>query len=178
MGVGGILAATLAGKRCVQPRRLLHYTFPVWALFSSKALRRMLLLGLPLVPASLSLWVINSFKQVVCARSYLLPRPGSNLSSRGPAGRSGCAGRNSLSDRLGTLSLSIARQELAEHVYTRTLLYFLALTFAILLPLTLWAGPIIELFSTRAYLPASQLIALTGMASMCSGGHPISLPQA
>jgi O-antigen/teichoic acid export membrane protein len=70
-------------------------------------------------------------------------------------------------------SLSIARQESAEHVYTRTLLYFLALTFAILLPLTLWADPIIVLFSTRAYLPASQLIALTGMASICSGAYYI-----
>lgn len=174
-GVEGVLAATLAGSAffslvgwfTTRPQ------YGTTALFSGAVLRRLLVLGLPLVPAGLSLWMINFSN-----RWFVLHFTSSQEQVAILA----------LATRLAAplvlvvtafqiawvpFSLSIAKHESAEGVYARTLLYFLALTFALLLPLTLWAGPVIEIFSTPAYLPAAQLIALTGMSSIASGVYYI-----
>ena len=173
MGVEGVLAATLIGSALFSVIGFYATRAQYAFLFSPSVLRRLLLLGLPLVPASLFLWVINSSN-----RWFVLGL----TSSTDQVAILGLATRLAAPVVLVVTafqiawvpySLSIARRESAEPVYARTLLYFLTLTFAILLPLTLWAGPIIEIFSTHVYLPASQLIALTGMSSICSGAYYI-----
>jgi O-antigen/teichoic acid export membrane protein len=70
-------------------------------------------------------------------------------------------------------SLSIARQSAAGHVYARTLSYFLAATLGVLLLLVVLREPLILLFSTPAYLPAGQVLAIVGSSIIAYGAYYI-----
>jgi len=172
-GVEGVLAATLIGSATFSLLGLYLTRSQYAVLFSRHALRRMLLLGLPLVPASLALWVINSSN-----RWFVLGLTSSTdevaiLTIATSLAAPVALVVTAFQIAWVPFSLSISRNEVAERVYARTLLYFVALTFAILLPLTLWAGPIIVIFATPTYLPAAQLIAPIGLGVICSGVYYI-----
>jgi O-antigen/teichoic acid export membrane protein len=172
LGLTGVLWGTLLGN--------VSFSLIGWWLtrpqytwrFSSAMLRRLLMLGLPLVPASLAFWVINfsnrwflaginSLDQVaVYALATKLCAPVVLIVT-------------AFQIAWVPFSLSIARDTAAEPVYARTLLYFLAVTFAALLGLTLFAEPLILIFATPVYLPAAQVLALVGLSSIASGAYYI-----
>jgi O-antigen/teichoic acid export membrane protein len=173
LDVGGVLAATLVGNALFSLVGFYITRSQYGLLFSGAVLRRMILLGLPLVPAALFLWVINSSNRWFVLHITSSTEQVAILTLATSLAAPVVLVVTAFQIAWVPFSLSIARHDSAERVYSRTLLYFLAVTFAILLPLTLWAGPIIEIFSTHAYLPAAQLIALTGMTSIASGAYYI-----
>jgi len=173
LGVGGILAATLVGSVLFGLVGFYATRAQYGPFFSGSALKRMILLGLPLVPAALSLWIISSSNRWFVLHITSSAEQVAILALATRLAAPVVLVVTAFQIAWVPFSLSIARQEGAERVYSRTLLYFLVITFLILLPLTLWAGPIIELFSTSAYLPAANLIALTGMISIASGAYYI-----
>jgi len=172
LGIEGILAATLAGSALFSLVGWLLTRPSYGKVFSMGILRRLLLLGLPVVPATMAYWVINfsnrwflfhidSSEQVaILALATRLSAPVVLIVT-------------AFQIAWVPFSLSIARESAAEGVYARTLAYFLALTFSTLLLLTLFAGPLVDLFATSAYLPATQVLALVGMSSIASGAYYI-----
>lgn len=173
MGVAGVLAATLIGSVVFGLVGFYMTRFQYGLLFSGAVLRRMLILGLPLVPAALSLWVVNSSNTWFVLHLTSSTEQVAILTFATRLVAPVVLAVTAFQVAWTPFSLSIARHDNAERVYSRTLLYFLAVTFAILLPLTLWAGPIIEIFFTSAYLPAVQLLALTGMSVMAAGAYHV-----
>ncbi|MEO8287244.1 MAG: oligosaccharide flippase family protein [Chloroflexota bacterium] len=173
LGVWGVLTATLIGSVVFSLVGFYTTRSQYGPFFSRTVLRRMILLGLPLVPAALSLWIIGSSNRWFVLHITSSAEQVAILALATRLAAPVVLVVTAFQIAWVPFSLSIARQDAAERVYTRTLLYFLAVTFAILLPLTLWAGPIIQLFSTDAYLPAANLIALTGMISISSGAYYI-----
>jgi O-antigen/teichoic acid export membrane protein len=172
LGIEGVLGATLIGSAV--------FSVVGWAVsraqytphFSVAVLRRLLVIGLPVVPAVIALWVINFSN-----RWFLL-----NLSSLDDVAVLGMAMRLAAPVVLVVtafqiawvpFSLSLARHEAAPHVYARTLLYFLGGALGALLLLTLFATPLIEVFATPAYLPAGRVLALAGLSSVASGAYYI-----
>ena len=180
-GVVGVLGGTLLGNAV--------FAGVAWAVtrpgggLSLPLLRRMLRMGLPLVPATLAYWVINF------SNLWFLD----HLASLNDVAILSLATRlvapvvllvTAFQIAWVPFSLSIARQEAAAPVYARTLLYFLAATFATLLLLALFAQPLIVFFGTEAYLPqtrapavlgspAAQVLALAGMSSIAYGAYYI-----
>lgn len=171
--IEGVLAASLVGSALFSFVGFYITREQYGLLFSPTVLRRMLMLGLPLVPASIAIWVINF------SNSWFLLHIGSSAAE---------VGILSMANRLAApivlvvtafqiawvpFSLSIARHEAALSVYGRTLAYFLAANFGILLLLTLVAEPVIIIFAGPGYLPASQVLALAGMSSIANGVYYI-----
>ncbi len=173
MGVAGVLAGTLVGSIIFALVGFNITRSQYGPLFSWAVLRRMLLLGLPLVPASLSLWVVNSSNLWFVLHLTSSTEQVAILTFAIRLAAPVVLVVTAFQVAWVPFSLSIARHDFAERVYSRTLLYFLAVTFAVLLPLTLWAGPIIEIFFRATYLPAVQLIALTGMATIAAGAYQV-----
>ena len=171
-GVIGVLWGTLLGNVVFSGIGWWFTRLQYTRLFSSAILRRMLLLGLPLVPATVAYWTINFSNRWFLASIISLEQAAiygvaANLAA--PVVLIVTA----FQIAWGPFSLSIARNTAAEPVYARTLLYYLAVTFGTLLLLTLFAEPLILLIATPFYLPAAQVLALVGMSSVASGAYYI-----
>lgn len=172
LGLTGLLLGTLVGSVvfCLVGwwYTRLYYSFS----FSWDALRELLRLSWPLLAAGVSYWVINF------SNLWFLY----HLASANDVAVMALAGKllapvvllvTAFQVAWAPFSLSIAHHESAELVYARTLLYFLAGTYGVLLLLTLFAAPLIAIFATTTYLPAMGILALVGMASVAYGVYYI-----
>ncbi|MGA7729792.1 MAG: oligosaccharide flippase family protein [Chloroflexia bacterium] len=176
MGLDGALWGTLAGtallaipgawaiRDAVSPGQSLR-SAEVWA-----TARRMLQLGLPLVPASIALWVTNFSNtyfllQLVGERAAGVFRIGAQL-----------AALLSLviwAFQLAWVpySLSIAREADAPRTYSRMVVLFTAGTVGASVLLSALAPAMLRLLTTRDYAEAASVIGLLSLAAAASGAY-------
>lgn len=172
LGLQGVLLAILLGNLIFSVAgwwlTRVHYS----SVFSASVIRDLLLLGLPLVPATVAWWVINFSN-----RWFLL-----NMTTVNDVALLGVAARLAAPVLLIVtafqvawvpFSLSIMHRNEAGRLYARALLYFLAVTFATLLVLTLFAEPLILILSKPEYLPAASVLALIGVSNIAYGVYYI-----
>lgn len=172
LGLNGLLLGILMGSVVFSlvgwwyTRRYYDY------MFSWKALKGLLRLGLPLLSAAVSWWVINF------ANLWFLYHMGSAADVAVMA----LAGKllapvvlivTAFQVAWAPFSLSIAQHASAEPVYARTLIYFVAVTCGVLLVLTLFATSLVEIFATPVYLPVVHVVALVGVANIAYGVYYI-----
>lgn len=150
----------------IEPRLLNKWT-DIWA----KA-KRMLQLGLPLVPASVALWITNF------SNTYFLFQ----LAGPGSAGvfRIGAQLAALLSLVIwafqlawGPYSLSIAREPDAPRIFSRIATLFTAGTVAISVLLSAGAPIVLHLLTTKAYSDAGSVIGLLSLATAASGVYQV-----
>jgi O-antigen/teichoic acid export membrane protein len=178
MGLEGALWGTLAGTALLAVPA-------AWAIRdvvaaghlrrNSEALptaRRMLQLGLPLVPASVALWITNF------SNTYFLLQ----LAGAGSAGvfRIGAQLAALLSLAIwafqlawGPYSMSIAREADAPRIYSRIAVLFTAGAVGLSVLLSALAPPLLQLLTTRDYAPAASVIGLLSLAASAAGAYQV-----
>ena len=134
--------------------------------------RRMLQLGLPLVPASLALWVTNF------SNTYFLLQ----MVGEGAAGvfRIGAQLAALLSLVIwafqlawGPYSLSIAREADSGRIYARMAVLFTAGTVGASVLLSALAPVLLRLLATSAYAEAASVIGLLSLAAAAAGAYQV-----
>jgi O-antigen/teichoic acid export membrane protein len=174
LGIGGVLGATLIGSAVFSLAGGWMTRTLYTRVLSVPLLKRMLRTGLPLVPVTIAYWVINFSS--LWFLYHMATQPLDQVALLALATRL-CAPVvlvvTAFQIAWVPFSLSIARQEAAGTVYARTLLYYLAGAFTMLLLLTICAVPLVEIFATPAYLPAVQVLALVGLSSIAYGAYYI-----
>lgn len=140
--------------------------------FSWFRLKQLLAYGVPLIPASIALWVLNFsnryFLQYYSSLSDVgLYSVGSRLASI--MGLITGAFRTAW----GPFALSIHREENARQVYANVLTYYLVLTSGIGIGLSIFAPEIIAIFTTTAYYGASAVISYLAFGLIAYGAYYI-----
>lgn len=165
MGVAGALAGTLVAEAVVVPARVAL----VRGLFrwppSGRALRRLMVLGLPLVPSSLSYWIFQTSDRYVLARLTSLAQVGLYSYANLLMG-AGTVFSLSVGMAWGPHALELARAdpERASHQYGRMLTYLLAASGGVAVALTALSRPLIELFAGPRYLNAAPAVGPLALA--------------
>jgi O-antigen/teichoic acid export membrane protein len=158
MGIQGVFIANLIASAYRAAIGLIltykNFTFTI----SKQWLKPMLMFGIPLVPASLSLWVLNY------SNRYFLVR----LATLSDIGLLGAATRissivvfviSAFRTAWGPFSYSLIKDEaLAKATYSKTLTYFLLITLAATSSLSIFAREAVTILATASYLPSTFLI--------------------
>ncbi|MEO5952142.1 MAG: oligosaccharide flippase family protein [Chloroflexia bacterium] len=176
MGLEGALWGTLIGNALLA-------LVAVWAVRDAISLGgnfaelrpralRMLQLGLPLVPASIALWITNF------SNTYFLV----HLAGAGSAGvfRIGAQLAALLSLVIwafqlawGPYSLSIAKADDAPRTFSRIATLFTAGTVGVSVLLSALAPVVLKIFTTKAYAEAGSVIGLLSLAAAASGAYQV-----
>lgn len=151
MGVSGVFLAILASA-VMQLLVGLHFTYPNYRLaFSGRLLKSMLAFGVPLVPASLSIWVLNN------SNRYFL----AHLTTLSEIGLLGVGVRmsNILTMLISAFltawppfAYSLFKEvEVARRTYAKILTYFLLAASFIAIGLTVFGREAVIILATEAY---------------------------
>lgn len=145
--ISAIIAALLMGQ-WVNPLR-----------FDIRQLKEMLLFALPLIPASLSYWVVNLsglyfIKNYSSTAEVGLYQVGSSIASAMAMITS------SFQQAWGPFALSIYQRDDAKNIYADTLTAYTLFTCFSSLCLTMFAPDILALVTTKAYLGASRVVGI------------------
>jgi O-antigen/teichoic acid export membrane protein len=151
MMIAGVFQATLG----------FIFTYPQYHLVFSKVwLIRMLSFGVPMLPAGLSLWVLNY------SNRYFLMRYGtlSEIGILSAAGRIASVLTFIISAfqiAWGPFAYSLIKdEEIAKRTYSKILTYFLLISITSTVGLTVFAREAIGLLATSAYEGAAQIVPL------------------
>jgi O-antigen/teichoic acid export membrane protein len=169
LGVVGILWATLLGNGVFSLVAWLSTRGQFGWHFSVQILRHLVTLGAPLALASIALWVVGFSNRWFLLHLTSSPEQVAVYALASKLVAPIVLMVTAFQIAWVPFSLSIARNTAALPVYARTVLYLLTATFGVLLVITLWSEPLVRVFSTDAYLPASQIIALVGATSIATG---------
>ena len=139
--------------------------------FSSRLLKKLFAFGLPIIPASLAMWVMD-----LSDRYYL--KFFANFTE---------VGLYSLGYKIGmvvsvllvvpfqlawpTISFSIADQKNVKNIYSRVLTYFLIISSFLALILGIFAAPMIKVLSDPAYFEAYKIVMVIAFSYVLYGAH-------
>lgn len=173
LGLSGALWGVLIGTAAVT-------VFSAWTVRDSvdlstlkqsgPLLRRLLQLGLPLVPASVALWVI-SFSNTYFIIQLLGPAEAGVF--RAGARLAALLGLGVWAFQLawGPFSLSIAREEDAHRTYARVATLFTAGAVGGAVLLSAFAPVLLLLFTSSSYVAAASVIGLLSLAAAALGAY-------
>lgn len=173
LGVTGVFWAYLLGNVVQMVIGLVLARAQLGLRFSGSWLRAMLGFGLPTVPASMSLWILNSSNRYFMARLTTL----------------GEIGLFSVAVRISTIltfvisafliawppfAFSLLKdRDLAKHTYARTLTLFLLASLTVAVVIGVWAREAILIFATPAYERAAPLVAWLCLSAILWGAADI-----
>lgn len=158
MGIMGIFIANLIASsfRAVFGVILTYKNFRL--LLSKSWLKPMLVFGVPLVPASLSLWILNYSNRFFLVRFSTL----SDIGLLGVATRISSIVVfvvSAFRTAWGAFAYSLIKDEaLAKATYSKAFTYFLLITLVATSALSMFAREAVAILATEAYLPATPLI--------------------
>lgn len=169
LGIRGVFLGQLtayAVTAAVALMLLKDWIHPRW--FEAKRLREMLRFALPLVPAAISLWVVNLldryFINLWSTKSELgLYQVGYQLSAVVALGTS------AFQQAWGPFALSLQHDEEGPATFARVLLVFLWVTSLVCAALTIFASEILSVFATPAYAGAASVVGYLSFSYMMIG---------
>jgi len=181
LGIMGYLFGTLAG---MISRLLLSFIYAkkyIKLSFSTSVLGKMLKYGLPLVPASLSLWLLNFSN-----RYFLLEKTGieqvGNFSVANKIASVATFIISAFQIGWGPFAFSLINDvEIAKTTYASVLSIFVVITMIIITAVSIFSREMILVFATREYLSASTIVPILcssaiawGMLYIVGMGYQIS----
>ncbi|GAB4336469.1 MAG: oligosaccharide flippase family protein [Candidatus Abyssubacteria bacterium] len=168
LGVNGVLTGLLASAICV--------SVIGWALtlsrfsleFSGRVLRRMLVVGLPLIPFFLSTWVIDSSSRYFLTRLSTLEQVG--IYSVGVK-ISSIVGMFVMSFQMAwaPVALSIQHETDAKERYSRGVLFFFVVSLTVGTAITVFGRQLLMLLAHPKYYGAEDVIGMLVLAMIAFG---------
>jgi O-antigen/teichoic acid export membrane protein len=173
LGIGGIFYANLIAMGCQLMAGFVLTRRSFSRRFSFVAIRKMLIFGLPTVPASVSLWVLNSSN-----RYYLI-----KFTSLGDIGVFGVSGRISSIVTFFISAFQMAwpmfafsimeDRERAKTIFARILKYYSVVASILLVIVSVFAREMIDLLATSRYEAAFLYVPFLSLGTILWGASDI-----
>lgn len=135
---------------------------------SLSRLKQLLAYGIPLLPSGVAFWVISSSNRYFLQHYSSLDDVGLYSIGYSIASIGGLI-VNAFQLAWGAFALSIHRQEDAKQVYANVLTYYLVLTSAISIGLSLLAPEALRILATKSYYGASTVVSYLAFATLAYG---------